>query len=337
MTYADRQGKIHTEDTFNLILKYGAAKVLVRDISNAAPTFNYINLMDDSNKPFFVLAENEYCQNSLCERKFTLEIPPTEVRSKPFFMLVVSGKPDEMIRFTLNSENIIEEGTGTYMSMNADVSIDPGLSIAKSTIPYSPWEKGRLMLLQSSNSFYDCLSSTQDFSPSPAASCTITCNPSGSCNYATTRQLKLLGRVNDAETDLVFTPVVLQTSLLKSSFKVCRPDKNMVCKITHDFPNLVSPQYFYENLPYVPGTDNLTSVTPVALIRYHLEKPSPNSPDHKIVLMRSVAEIVGGNLSFDRAHVLMSGVQKLVFTRRNISNPTLEYKMTEVNLQQSVK
>lgn len=336
VTYAERQARIQTEDVQNLILKYGAVKVLTRDISNAAPTFNYINLEDDNNLPFFVLANNEYCQNSACDRTFTLSIPAGQVRSKAFFMLGTTGFADEMLRFAIDPANVVEETTGIYMKMNAPAS-DP-LNFTKSTTkPWSPWFKGRLMLLSSANLFYDCMSSSQTFSPTPSGTCPITCTPSGSCNYATTRPLKLLGVINNDETDMVFTPVTGRPTLLKTAYKICRPDQNMNCTVSHDFPNLTSTQDFYEKLPYLPGTDNLTSVMPVELIRYHLERPSPNSPDHQIVLMRSVAENVGGSLSFDRAHILMSGIQTIVFTRRNISNPTLEYKITKVRLQRSIK
>jgi hypothetical protein len=90
----------------------------------------------------------------------------------------------------------------------------------------------------------------------------------------------------------------------------------------------------FENLPYLPGTDNLSSLTPVELVRYHLERPSPNSPDTKIVLMRSTATIVGSELSFESAHILMTGVQSIVFTRKNISAATVEYKLTKSLMNQ---
>ena len=53
--YADRQTKIQTEDIQNLIIKYGGSKILQTDIARATPSFNFVQLPDKDNKPFFVL------------------------------------------------------------------------------------------------------------------------------------------------------------------------------------------------------------------------------------------------------------------------------------------
>jgi hypothetical protein len=90
-------------------------------------------------------------------------------------------------------------------------------------------------------------------------------------------------------------------------------------------------------MPYIPGSDNLASITPVELVRYHLERPNPGSPDNHIFLARSAATIDGGELSFERAHVLMTGIQSIVFTRKNVSNPTIEYKFIKVRYQKAIK
>jgi len=194
--------------------------------------------------------------------------------------------------------------------------------------------KDRIILLQSANSFYDCNSTVNSFSPAPAGTCNVT-----GANFATTRQMKMLGVVNDDEIDMTFTPVASRPNLLKNNYNICRPDQNLNCAINANISDLIinSSAKLIENMPYIPGSDNLASITPVELIRYHLERPAANSSDTKIVLMRSVATIVGGQLSFERAHVLMSGIQSIVFTRKNVSTPTIEYKLIKVRYQSAIK
>lgn len=335
MNYTDRQSKIQTENIQDLILRYGASKVLVRDIANAAPTFNYINIKDDDNLPFFVYSQNEYCQPAAaCSRKFTMEIPANNTLSEPIFFLSVKGASDEMIRFGIDPSMTFDSSTNDYLGVNYEKVVDATTGISKDIKPESPWVKDRIVLLQSANSFYDCNSTVNSFTPAPAGSCNVT-GP----DFATTRQMKLLGVVNSDEIDMTYTPVASRPNLLKNTYNICRPDQNLDCAINPAISDLIinSSAKLIENMPYIPGSDNLASITPVELIRYHLERPAPNSPDTKIVLMRSVATIVGGQLSFERAHVLMSGIQSIVFTRKNVSTPTIEYKLIKVRYQSAIK
>ncbi len=335
MNYTNRQSKIQTENIQDLILRYGASKVLVRDIANAAPTFNYINIKDDDNLPFFVYSQNEYCQPAAaCSRKFTMEIPANNTLSEPIFFLSVKGGSDEMIRFGIDPSMTFDGSTNSYLGVNYEKVVDSTTGISKDIIPESPWVEDRIVLLQSANSFYDCSSTVNTFSPDPAGNCNVT-----GTNFATTRQMKMLGKVNSDEIDMTFYAVASRPNLLKNKYNICRPDQNLNCVINPNTANLTitTSKDLIENMPYIPGSDNLASITPVELIRYHLERPAANSPDTKIVLMRSVATIVGGQLSFERAHVLMSGIQSIVFTRKNVSNPTIEYKLIKVRYQSAIK
>jgi hypothetical protein len=239
-----------------------------------------------------------------------------------------------MIRFGIDPSMTFDSSTNAYLGVNYEKVVDPATGISKDIIPESPWEKDRIVLLQSANSFYDCNSTVNSFAPAPTGTCSVT-----GADFATTRQVKMLGVVNTDEIDMTYAPVALRPNLLKNNYNICRPDQNLNCVINPNIANLSinTSQALIENMPYIPGSDNLASITPVELIRYHLERPAPNSPDNKIVLKRSVATIVGGELSFERAHVLMSGIQSIVFTRRNVSNPTIEYKLIKVRYQSAIK
>lgn len=331
--YADRQTKIQTEDIQNLIQRFGASKVLLRDLTNAAPTFNYINVKDDNDRPFFILSTTEFCQHANCERKFTMSIPNGETVSRPLFFLVINGMPNEIIRFGIDPEKLFDDSEA-YLGINSD----PDNDISKAAMPISPWDEDRLILLQTSNQFYDCHSQVHTFEPNPSGSCPITCQISGTCNYAINRPLKLLGKVNSDKVDMTFLTIPSRPELLKNKFSLCNPKNSSDCEINVDFgTGLTTSKDLIEKMPYIPGSDNMASFTPVSLVRYHLERPSASSPDNKIVLMRSTAEIVGTQLSFERAHVLLTGIQSIVFTRKNVSNPTIEYKLNKVRLQQVVK
>lgn len=337
MEYADKQAKLQTEDIQTLIMRMGASKIIARDIANSAPSFNYINFEDDNTRPFFVHAQNELCQGEPCSRVFTMSIPAGDVISKPFFLLTIRGDANEMIRFEVDPYIPFDASSNTYIGVNAEASVDPETGISQGVLPFSPWKQGRLILLQSANSFYDCQSTVNTFNPAPGDQCVVSCNPSGSCDFAATRQLKLLGVVNEDEIDMTFTPVKSRPALLKTNYKICRPNQNMVCTVPTKYQaglNLKLAKDLFEYLPYMPGSDNLVSFTPVELVRFHLERPSANSPDTKTVLMRSSATIVGGELSFERAHLLITGVQSIVFKRKNISNPTIEYKLNKARMNQ---
>jgi prepilin-type N-terminal cleavage/methylation domain-containing protein len=331
MNYANRQTKIQTEDIQSLIIRYGASKVLVRDIANAAPSFNYINFKDDDNLPFFIYSQGELCTPTTCSRKFTMSIAAGATKSRPLFLLTVKGGIEEMIRFGVNPINAFDGTTNAFIGVNPSPTSTTGIS--KTVIPSSPWEKGRIVLLQTTNSFFDCSSMVNNSTPS--GSCTITCQ--GAClDYAASRQMKMIGVVDNDEEDMTYTSVVGQPALFKKDYSICRPD-SATCPIKVSVPNLNSAKKLFENMPYIPGSDNLATITPVGLVRYHLERPNVNSPDNQIVLVRSEATLVGTKLSFVRAHVLMTGIQSIVFTRKNVSNPTIEYKFTKVRYQSAIK
>ena len=333
MKYANRQTKIQTEDIQSLIMRYGASKVLVRDMANAAPSFNYINFKDDNNLPFFVYSQGEACTNAACSRKLTMSIANGATKSNPLFLLTVNGRIDEMIRFGINPTDAFDATSSSYIGVNPAPTATTGIS--KTVISSSPWEKGRIVFLQTTNSFFDCSSMVNNFSPTPSGSCPITCQ--GACtDFAVSRQLKMIGVVNNNEEDMTYTPVLFQPSLFKKAFSICRPDQNS-CPIKIPIPNLNSARKLFEKMPYIPGSDNLATITPVELVRYHLERPTANSPDNQIILARSAATIVGGKLSFERAHGLMTGIQSIVFTRKNVSNPTIEYKLIKVRYQKAIK
>ena len=337
--YAERQTQIQTEDVQNMIAKLGASKILTRDLVNATPSFNYINLEDDFDstpQPFFTLAKNEYCSTD-CKRTYSLNIPTGATVSKPFFAIVVRGFQKELVKLPLNPKNVFAgPAPHAYVALNRD-SADINQSISKSTVrPDSPWTKGRLMMLTSKDDYYDCYNKTKSLGET--AGCTLSCPTPGACDYVAKRELKLLGVVNTDERDMTFYQVASRPTLLKRNYNLCNINETLNCSSYNSFtPGLSTSKVFFEKMPFIPGHDNGAFLSPVELVRYHLERPIATSPDHKIVLVRSVATLSGGSLSFERGHILMSGVQSIVFTRNNISNPTIEYKIVKARLQQSIK
>lgn len=329
-----KESSFMTEDLQNMISHFGASKVMTKDITGADGTFNFINLADDNGLPFFILARNELCKNDKCSRHFTLEIPEGQIKSKPFYLLVKKPIGPESLKFTIEP-TFVYGNNNRYAAMNWRVD-NENESISKANRPESPWQKNRLLLVESEMDFYDCLTRTESMNPDN--SCPLTCNPAGSCNYVVKRPLHFLGVVNKDERDLSYVHVQETPNLLRTRYKLCRPGVSGNCRGLIDLSSGVhSPQTYYEKLPYIPGGDNRTSITPVELIRYHLERKTPTSLDHTIQLKRTPATIVGNRLEFQNSLILMSGIKALEFTRVSISNPTIEYKMHKVKARKSVK
>lgn len=342
--YADRQVKIQIEDVQTMISKLGASKIITRDLANATPSFNYINLPDTLNpvtpRPFFVLAKNEYCQDTatnICKREYKLEIPAGQIRSEPFFIITVRGFKNELLRYPRSVEKDVFTTSSpiTYIGVNDTSSDDTNISKAK--ILSSPWTNERLVMLTSNNEFYDCYNKTQTMSETGL--CQTTCSTApGTCNFIAKRELKLLGVVKNDQKDMAFYPVADRPNLIKNRYNLCNLNQSLGCSSYISLTSgLTTSEDLFKKMPFMPGTDNGAYISPVELIRYHLERPSPNSPDHQIRLFRSLADLSGSELSFERAHILMTGVQSMVFTRANISNPTIEYKINKARLQQSIK
>lgn len=337
--YAERQAKIQIEDVQTMISKLGASKVITRDLANSTPSFNYINLEDDLNegtpRPFFVFAKNEYCQESagnICKREFKLTIPDGQTLSKPFFVISVRGYNKEKLKFPISTETDVYSSSTpkTYIGLNHTAN-----KISKDDVPESPWMKGRLIILTSNNDYYDCYNKVRTLTDN--SSCPITCSTPGTCDYVAKREFKMLGIVNNDEKDLTFHAVSSRPNLLKTNYSICAVNESMGCSGTNISANITSSQTLFEKMPFSPGLDNGSTFSPVELIRYHLERPAANSPDHQIRLFRSVASLSGSTLSFESAHILMTGLQSIVFTRPNISNPTIEYKIIKARTQQSIK
>lgn len=338
LQFAEKETKLISEDIQTMILKFGATKVMQRDFSNAYPSFNYLEVNDDNSKPFLVLSQNEYCQSN-CSRQLTLNIPTGAIHSdKVLYLIVVKGYPGERLKFSIDPYGLFNPTTKLYKYINAFVG-DNDYTISKSKRPESPWAAGRMILLNSEINFYDCLSGING---PLTVSCALNLKNSTDGNYAIKRPFKMLGIVNTAEEELEFFEVAARPDLLRKEYKTCRADKNINCTSgsINDLSGenaMKTAKVFFENLPILPGHDNGAYLQPVELIRYHLERPSPNAPDTQIQLMRSTASFNGTKLSFDRAHLIMSGVKNVIFTRKNISNSVIEFKIIEANGRVRIK
>ncbi len=318
------------EDVQATISKYGGGKVLNLDLMSAEPSFNYLNIKDDNGRPFFVLAPNELCSDR-CDRTVTLKVNPASGKSKSIFFMVRKGYRDEMLKFEIIPERAFDSAA-TYRGINKDFA-DSSLSISKSNLgPASPWEANRVLLLTSAMSFYDCRNSVLG-----GSACNITCTPPGSCDFVGKRPLRFLGKVTSNESDLQEISVRGQGDLFNRDYKICRPDASMLCSSTIDIGNIRSAETFMKNLPYLPGMDNRAYLSPVEIIEYYLKKPTFASPDHQTQLIRTRFKLSGSELVADVTTPIVTGVQEIIFKRRNISNPLIEYRIKKVNMRKSIK
>ncbi len=323
------------EDIQATISRYGGGKVLNLDLMGAEPSFNFLSIKEDADKggkPFFVLAPSELCSRE-CDRTLTLKVAPGAGQSKSIFFLVRKGYKDEMVKFAVDPKDAFD-GT-TYKGINKNFA-DPGQSISKSNIgPESPWEADRVLLLTSEMSFFDRHNSIRGTIANDVHS--VSCNPPGSCDFMGKRPMRFLGKVNSAASDLEQITVRGQSGLLQREYQICRPDVSMTCSSTIDIGLVLSAKTFMEKLPYLPGMDNRAYLSPVELVEYYLKKPSFASPDHQTQLIRTRYKLSGAELVADVTTPIITGVQEIIFKRRNVSNPLIEYRIKKVNMRKSIK
>lgn len=328
--FTEKENTRLQEDIQSTISRYGGAMVLMRDLTFAEPSFNFLNTKDDNGLPFFVLATNELCSGKNCERRKTLEIPKGKLKSDSIILIVRKGYLNEMLKFTIDPISTYD--SRSYSGINWQYN-NADMTISKSIRPYSPWAKDRLLMLTSELSFYDCKNMVEK----DDGSCRLTCGPSGGCNYVAKRHMQFLGIVNNNESDL--NPVTFsQGDLIQNKYLICRPDSNMKCNSYIDITRgLDSSKTFFEMLPYMPGLDNRSYISPVEVIEYYLQKKSDKTPDHEIQLIRSRLKVSGNKLVHEAPRAIITGVTSIQFKRANISNALIEYKLKKARFRNSVK
>lgn len=333
--FATKETAVLSEDIMVTMARFGASRVLTRDLSGAEPSFNYVNVNDDDGLPFFTLAKNEYCRQEKCERKLTLELKTGQTRSKSIYFIVKKSVGKEIQRLSVHPRSVFKPDK-SYGGPNWQYS-STQYSISKSNLPESPWIEKRLMMLTSEVEFFDC--NTSILKTNFTGTCRITCPTSGTCEYAVKRPFKMLGVVDKSPSaDMTYYPIDNNESLLQTKYRICRPDQEFKCIGEVDLTGgIKSTKTFYEKLPYIPGTDDRTVLSPVEIVEYYLEKPSKEAQDHQILLKRARASFSDGAIKFDAPLTLMSGIQAVVFSRANISNPVIEYKLRKVRMKKSIK
>lgn len=333
--FSTKETAVISEDIMVTIARFGASRILTRDLSGAEPSFNYINIDDDSGLPFFTLAKNEYCRQEKCSRKLTLELKEGQKKSNSIYFIVKKSVGKETQKLSISPRHVFKTNN-TFGGINWRHNSDE-YSISKSKVPDSPWEPNRIVMLSSEIEFFDCNSSVLKMNHT--GPCQISCSISGSCNYAVKRPLKMLGVVApDPSADMNYVAIEGNPNLLATKYNICRPDKNLNCIGKIDILSGVhSTKTFYEKLPYIPGTDPRTVISPVEIVEYYLERPSHESDDHLIELKRTTASFNGSSLKFGKSLTLMSGIKSIVFTRSNVSAPVIEYKLRKVRMRKSLK
>lgn len=163
-----------TDDIQQSILRLGAEKFIQKDIVNAAPSYNYLNVLDDTGKWFYAFDKTFLCEEKKCERTITLNLPAGQTSSsKVLYILRVKGRGEEKLVFNIDPETVFSESApNDYKFINVNIS-DPDKDISKSASrPYSPCDADRLLLQNSKISIYDCYNGVN----STTSACNFSCN-----------------------------------------------------------------------------------------------------------------------------------------------------------------
>ena len=313
--YSKNQTNKSTDEIMDSIARLGASSIIQKDLSTSDLSFNFVNVTDDSGFSFFTLAKNQYCRHDKCARELTLQLPEDKDTSKAIYFVTKKTNLNEVQKLAVHPRSVFN-GT-MYSGINWKYDSD-AYSISREKFPLTIWEANRLMVLSSETEFYDCgLSSKLNNS----TSCQIECAVSGMCDFSVKRPYRFIGVVEPRPSiDLQDIKVLEAPNLFIKNFNVCRPNKNGGCA-TNISTNLSSSKNFYEKLPYVPGSDDRTSLYNVELVKYHLERA--NSDTH---LVRTVGQLQGNQITFGNPIKIMSGIKAIIFSRVNVSNPVIEYK-----------
>lgn len=313
--YSKKQTNKSTDEIMDSIARLGASSIIQRDLSTSDLSFNFINIPDNNGLSFFTLAKNQYCRHAKCARELTLQLPEDKNISRPIYFITKKTNLNEVQKVAIHPRSVFD-GT-IYAGINWRYNSD-SYSISRDKFPLTIWEPNRLIVLSSETEFYDCGLSSQ---LNNSKSCQIECSESGMCDFSIKRPYRFIGVVQPHPSiDLQDIQVPESSNLFIKSFNVCRPDKNGGCA-TNIQTNLNTPKNFYEKLPYVPGSDDRTSLYNVELVKYHLERV--NSDTH---LVRTVGQHKGNQITFGNPIKIMSGIKAIVFSRVNVSNPVIEYK-----------
>jgi len=320
--YSKKNTNRISDDIQTTITRLGASSILKRDLSAAELSFNYINVLDDKGLPFFTHAKNQYCRHDECSRELTLALSPEEKRSKAIYFIIRKSLLNETQKLTIHPKSVFNGKNYEGINWRHD---SPTHSLSREHFPLTSWEENRVMLVSSENDFYDCNLSSKSNSSSQ---CRLECGVSGQCDFTIKRPYRFLGVVNGKPSrDLSEVVVDNSNNLLLRNYNVCRPSKNNSCA-SYIPVTINSSKNLYEKLPYIPGIDDRTSIYYVDVVKYYLEK-SDNT--NNVNLMRALGSYEGGRIKFDHAVNIMSGINAMVFSRVNISNPVIEYKFITTN------
>jgi len=319
-----------TEDMQAQILTLGAEKIILNDIANVNPSFNYLNTPDDDGNQFFSLDYVDVCEADDCGRKLTLSVPDgSEYSDQAMYMIVVKGVGGERLSWAVPPHKVFNS-SNNYAGINYQVA-DEDFSISKTDRTDSPWAKDRLLILSSNVSYYDCLNGVL----SSSTTCNFTCAGSNNCNKPLKRQFKILGVVNEDEDELSYVAITdsihSAANLRLKHFKNCRKGTNNLCvpasvNLVGGTTGIITPKIFFEQMPVYPGLDNRSTLQPVELVKYYLYRQDGADKD-KTVLIRESATYQGGSLKFTKSHKLLFGLESIEFTRENISQSGIGMKI----------
>lgn len=303
------------------ITRLGASSILKRDLSAAELSFNYINILDDKNLPFFTHAKDQYCKHNACSRNITLKIKKGEKISRPIYFIIRKSLINEAQKLTVNPRSVFNGSNyaGINWQHNSDIH-----SISRKHFPLTSWEPKRLMVVRSENDFFDCNLSSKS---NTSTMCRIECPTSGTCDFTIKRPYQFLGVVQDEPAiDMREVSVDNSAKLFLKDYNICRPSKTDKC--ASYIPVVINnTRNLYEKLPYIPGADDRTSIYNVEIVKYYLEE----SDNNNVNLMRALGSYEGGRVTFKHSIKIMTGLSSVIFSRVNISNPVIEYKFVTTN------
>ncbi len=271
-----------------------ATRRLWMDLRHVTPSFNYLIRTDDLGREFFEFESEQRCAQN-CTRTIELTVAPAPAQKKSIDFLLADSSAGPTLYYppakaytSAAHATPGNEGTLSFVSLNRN-SYLTGMSA-------NPWKVGQAILL---------------VSPIPQRA-----ESAGVPNTAVPSR------------PLAFTGRVVRTSPSSGDFTAV--DFSNVLRTTHPVNGsaVSNADTFFRTLPAAGGKAAFAFLKPVALVRYELE---PMTLQGKVTGRLSRLEWVPGATAaaggFSKKNTLAEGVKSVLFSRRDISLGSVEFKI----------
>ncbi len=285
-TSSNQQAIKHAEKKLNDIMEYQLISLAItKDLTYSKYSFGFLQLTDDKGRNFYDYIHDGHCSNN-CTRQFTLDAEKDV--GKEFFIL--TQKQSNSVGQLITPE-LCYNNSYTFISLNKDDLLTKMLDEHGNSVPnpYTIWKADNLILLSSE----------------------LRTRPVGSSINTPSYLYGYLGWVDKDH---------IQGKLKKVTFAKYFIFKNYITNKTID-----SEDSFFQNLPFIFGIANYSSIRKVNFISYLFENKEINGKQVPVLMRR---EYLSQGVTKER--MISKDIKKLTISREDIASTVLNFTIDEI-------